>query len=639
MTGDSLTATLPSPPDAAAPGAAVLLAVDRLLTAGALYPMGHGRFAAAVAEFREAAAAAGSARSVELAADSDAIAVMGTRLAGGQRGLERLVGLFDKLGIASVRIDTDAPVDVLHTLATRLLRQRREADADGHLRQTAFDDLPGQVAVVPRTFRRHWNEGIDGRFLPILETILDEVEAACPGRESGLAARRTLERMFRVFLARGERDGDAAHCAPEDHAFFESMVRSGPQALVRALGSIVERDGGLACLEELFDDSHEALAAAAAQRALQLLLDAMAGPDPTRDAASPVAEERRVDDDAGYKIPLVELQATLDGIARDCPPAGVPVVGDLREEIDILLAILGLGAAPTVARQALAGLWHAVSRVRSAAEREFVRQKAMSLMGSADTELLDQILPRLAGPFRERGADEVAEYWHGLAAGDAERAALVWPHVVTELLRTEPEKALRGLSLLQSLAAHLPPARMLKEAARFESLPSFRVAVFNKTLFYRPRPVLYPMVAALLRTSLGDTFGQWLHEGWSRQPADTAGGLVTRATGPYRRDLRDLYAAVLAHAHAGDGDGPPRILLDAVHQALDHLGRSDRGQGWIPVAVLVLGEWSPASSRRLLERIRRERRLLVLPAWPKPCRLAAKAALALDPQGKGHHGH
>ncbi|MFN2369997.1 MAG: hypothetical protein ABR506_02460, partial [Candidatus Krumholzibacteriia bacterium] len=233
MSGDSHTATFVSLQDAPAPGAAVLLALDRLLTAGALYPRGHGRFAAAVAEYREAAAAAGGTRAVELAADGDALVVQGTRLAAGQRGLDRLLGLFDKLGIASVRIDADAPEDVLHTLATRLLRQRREADAQGHLRQTAFADLPAQVKVVPRTFRKHWSDGIDGRFLPILEAILDDVEKVCATREAGQAARHTLERMFQVFLARGGRDGDATLCAAEDRAFFESMVRSGPQALGR----------------------------------------------------------------------------------------------------------------------------------------------------------------------------------------------------------------------------------------------------------------------------------------------------------------------------------------------------------------------------------------------------------------------
>ncbi|MFO7608287.1 MAG: hypothetical protein R6X35_03690 [Candidatus Krumholzibacteriia bacterium] len=639
MSGDSHTATFVSLQDAPAPGAAVLLALDRLLTAGALYPMGHGRFAAAVAEYREAAAAAGGTRAVELAADGDALVVQGTRLAAGLRGMDRLLGLFDKLGIASVRIDADAPEDALHTLATRLLRQRREADAGGHLQQTAFADLPAQVKVVPRTFRKHWSDGIDGRFLPILEAILDDVEKVCATREAGQAARHTLERMFQVFLARGGRDGDATLCAAEDRAFFESMVRSGPQALSRALRGIVERDGDLGSLEEIFDDSHEALAAAAAQRALQLLLDAMAGPDPTRGAELPAPAARRVDDDAGFTIPLAELQAALDGIARQSAPAAALLPGDLREEIGVHLAILGQGTAPTVARQALAGLWQAVGRVRTAAEREFLRELALSLMATADKELLDQVLPRLAAPFRERGVDEAAEFWHALAAGDPERIALVWPHVVAEMLGTQTETALRGLSLLQSLATHPDPARMLKEVARFESLPSFGVAGFNKGLFHRPRPVLYPVYAALLRTSLGDTFGAWLHEGWVRQPADTAGGLAARVTGAYRRELRDLYDAVLAQAQADDGPAPPRVLLDAVRNAVEQMPPVARGQAWVPVALLVLGQWSPASSRRLLARVRGERRLLVLWSWPKPCRVAARTALVLQNERTPADGH
>ena len=631
MIGDGQTSTLAPERDAAAPLAAVLLAVDRLLTAGALYPDGHGRFTAAVAEYREAAAAAGGTRAVLLEVDERVLRIQGQAVGAGQRGLDRLLGLFDKLGILQIRIDADAPPAALHLLATRLLRQRREADANGHLKQAAFDGLPAQVTVVPRTFRKRWSDDIDGRYLPVLEAVLDEIEAAFSDRSTGQAARGTLERMFRVFLARSDEDGEATLCAPEDRAFFESMIGSGPQALCRALRAIIARDGDLASLEELFDDSHEALASAAAQSALQLLLDAMAGSDRAREAESAEPEARRVDDDSAYAIPLVELQAAFDAIAAETPPAAVLGAADLREEISIHLAILALGAAPAVARQALAGLWHAIGRVRTSVDREFLREKALSLLETADTELLDLVLPRLAGPFRDRGVDDIADYWGSLAAGGAEKVALVWPHVVTELLRTEPETAMRGLSLLQSLATMPPPERMLREAARFESLSTFLASSFNQALFYRPRPVLYPVYAALLRTSLGPTFGQWLHEGWSRQPADTAGGLLTRIRGPYRPDERDIYDAVLAHGQTETDGGPPRALLDAVHLAVDRLPAGRRNEEWVPVAILVLGQWSPASSRRLLERIAGERRLWLLPAWPRACRRAARLA-----RGSGH---
>ena len=639
MHGDGLTSTLAPERDAAAPLAAILLAMDRLLTAGALYPEGHGRFGAAVAEYRDAASSASGARPVVFEVDARVLRIQGEPIGPGQRGLERLLGLFDKLGILQVRIDADAPAVALHLLATRLLRQRREADANGHLKQAVFADLPAQVTVVPRTFRKRWSDDIDGRYLPVLETVLDEIEASFGDRAAGQAARGTLERMFRVFLARSDEDGEATLCAPEDRAFFESMISSGPQALCRALRAIIARDGDLGSLEELFDDSHEALASAAAQSALQLLLDAMAGSDRAREAEAVEPEARRVDDDSAYTIPLAELQATFEAIAAESPPAAVLGAADPREEISIHLAILALGAAPAVARQAMAGLWHAISRMRASTDREFLREKALSLLETADTELLDLVLPRLAGPFRDRGVDDIADYWGSLAAGSAERVALVWPHVVTELLRTEPETAMRGRSLLQSLATMLPPEAMLREASRFESLSTFLPSSFNQALFYRPRPVLYPVYTALLRTSLGATFGQWLHEGWSRMPADTAGGLLTRIRGPYRPGERDLYDAVLEHGQTEGEGSPPRALLDAVHLAVDRMPAGKRNQEWLPVAILVLGQWSPASSRRLLDRIERERRLLVLPAWPRACRRAARLTRSAAHSEGNDDGH
>ncbi|MFN2371284.1 MAG: hypothetical protein ABR506_09040, partial [Candidatus Krumholzibacteriia bacterium] len=105
------------------------------------------------------------------------------------------------------------------------------------------------------------------------------------------------------------------------------------------------------------------------------------------------------------------------------------------------------------------------------------------------------------------------------------------------------------------------------------------------------------------------------------------------------RELRDLYDAVLVHAQADDGPAPPRVLLDAVQNAVEQLAPGARGQAWVPVALLVLGQWSPASSRRLLARVRGERRLLVLRSWPKPCRVAARTALALQNERTPADGH
>ena len=111
-----------------APQAAVLLAFDRLLTAGALYPMGHTRFDAAVQEYRQAASQACGARRVEVESVGDSLMIQDIALDKSHRGQERLTGLFERLGIQRILIDADAPAEALHRLATGLLRQRREAD-------------------------------------------------------------------------------------------------------------------------------------------------------------------------------------------------------------------------------------------------------------------------------------------------------------------------------------------------------------------------------------------------------------------------------------------------------------------------------------------------------------------------------
>ena len=197
MSPDGPTTLLESPPLATAPRvpqAAILLSFDRLLTAGALYPMGHVRFDAAVQEYRQAASQACGARRVEVESDGDLLIIQDIALDSSHRGQERLMDLFDRLGIQRILIDADTPAEALHRLATGLLRQRREADNDGHLKQATFDDLPVQVAVVPRVFRKRWTDGIDARFVPIIEAILDDAVAACDSPESGRVLARPSPR-------------------------------------------------------------------------------------------------------------------------------------------------------------------------------------------------------------------------------------------------------------------------------------------------------------------------------------------------------------------------------------------------------------------------------------------------------------
>jgi len=619
--------------DQPSPAAAVLLALDRLLTAGALYPPGHARFEAAVQEYRRSATEACGPFRLQVEMEDDALRIQDVALDASHRGQERLLTLFEWLGIQRILIDADTPADALHHLATGLLRQRREADEAGHLKEVVFDDLPVQVSIVARTFRKRWSDEIDDRFIPPIEAIMEDAAAMCADAEPARVARETLEKMFTAFLAQGREDGKADTCAPGDRKEIENLLLRTPTRLADAVRGIIRRDGSLASIDRLFDDSHEALTHAAARDALRLLVTAMQGPDEVRGAEDPGVEDRRVDDDRAYGMTIEQLGRSFTEVEEICD-SSLPDVGDVREEISVCLSLLGLGTTEDIARQALAGLRSAIGRVRTGEERDFLRETARNLASTADLEILDEVLPRLADPFRTLGSDAVAGYWQFLVDRDEERLARAWPHLVIDLLRTKPEAGRQGLSVMQSLATDLPTERMLAEASRFAHLPSFRLASFDKHVFFRPDPVLHPMFAALLCTPEGENFGHWLQEGFMRTDEDTAGGLLARVLGTYGDSHCDIYKAVLMNNPDDEDGAPPRVLLGQVKQRVERLGPEERLLDWVPVAILVLGSWHLEASEGLLDRIAHERQWLVRHTWPKPCRRAATHALTLH--GSSH---
>ena len=100
----------------------------------------------------------------------------------------------------------------------------------------------------------------------------------------------------------------------------------------------------------------------------------------------------------------------------------------------------------------------------------------------------------------------------------------------------------------------------------------------------------------------------------------------------------DAYDVVLRSNPDEHGGAPPRVLLDLVRQKIERLEPDERLAEWVPVAILVLGTWHRNASAHLLEQIIRQRRWLVLRAWPNPCRVAAKHALAFGDPGLGKAG-
>ncbi len=463
--------------------------------------------------------------------------------------------------------------------------------------------------------------------------------------EAARTARRTLENMFRVFLSRSDRDGDAALCAPEDRAFFESMIASGPQALCRALRGIIERDGR---------------PAPASTSCSTTPTRPWPRPRPSRPCSCCwrpwPARTGCADADVARRPRSAGSTTTRPSRSPwpSCRPTSTPSPprsarttprrppGDLAEEISIYLSILSLGAAPG---RGAAGPGRACGTPPAGCARRpsgsSCGRRPCPCWRRADTELLDQVLPRLAGPFRDRGRRRRRRI---LELPGRRRPRAGGPGLAPRGGGAAAHRTRDGPA--RPVPAAVPghrscrPERMLQEAARFEALSSFRPAAFSKALFYRPRSGALPG----LRSPADHAPGRHLRPVAARglvAPARRHGRRPGRAgrPAPTGRGLRDLYEAVLAHGQADDDAPPPRALLDAVHAAVDKPAGAEPPPG--------LGAGGPARAGRMEPRLQpppagsgpaASAACCVLPAWPKACRTAAKTALALADAEEGDRG-
>lgn len=323
---------------------------------------------------------------------------------------------------------------------------------------------------------------------------------------------------------------------------------------------------------------------------------------------------------------LVAQLATLERSVTD--PLQLTAVDAQAEELSIVLSML----LASDASRAPAWLGERLrANIRSAIatdSRTLWWRTVRALMDVGDQQVLDLIFPLIARTLRFARPPLVEQLV--AAAQDTTEIAheAIWPHAANELLLARRERGDRTPPGLVELVARVPAReeRSIDRLGRLQALAGDCVArdAFN------PRVrALYPFFARLLKTVHGPRVGPAVVTGLRVAPLEGDWTIALQALRGYRSAHASFLRRVLLEA---DSRAPSRELLEqaaaAVAASLAELPEEQRGESWIPDAILWLAsERSPAVAR-LATDIRRARKRPFVPAWPVGCRRAAKRALA-----------
>lgn len=612
-------------PDAVLPGATrrFLRALEMLFRAGRYYPADHARTAELTDAFRAAAAeVAPDGGALVFAVHDGVLTFQGEALPDDAPGAKGLLELLVPLAVARLTIDPGIPRAGLHRLTTLLPELQQQVLASDADERFAFRGLPDGVAIDQREFVVGGDDELEELWEELRERILKAVREL---EDLGLAADRVMlcRHLLRGFGARVAAAVESAAPAggnpAADGPDLPRTAGDDTAAVARNLDTLTD------ILEQsmLGDDAHRT------EETFRRLIGILERSVPESWRLNACEVHHLVDREEGLEIP--ELMALL---GPPLPAGWRPPAfdgEDRRETVSMLCGLLTEKTGASARRRLRGDLERLVAGGLGADELGVLHGAAAALVrGPLKPEELAG-LSDLVRAYRLAPDGSTLSFLLGLddACPPRNREAF-WPLLANEVLLGGEGESPEIVAVAQARLDPLPDGpglqRALDDLRGREAVAEER---FDDHLVRSPPQPLTGLLSALLRHGGDDALVRRLRAGLHARPASWLCACVLPLIDPANGAHGELYALMLEQIH--EKQALPQLKILAREMLLDRLSTltsERRGDDWVPGSILVLGRLPGDGVSGLLERVLRERRRVLLPAWPRACREAAAAALA-----------
>lgn len=205
---------------------------------------------------------------------------------------------------------------------------------------------------------------------------------------------------------------------------------------------------------------------------------------------------------------------------------------------------------------------------------------------------------------------------------------LLWPFVVNELLIVGMGENKESFSETTEIASHLHKEGMKSLLYRLEEMDAFQKKRVAPVIFRSSYIYSYRLFVTLFDTSLGDVIAKKVLSALREGPQD----ILMEAVGPLL-DLTlpqhlEFLRSYLKQAHLEE---PPLALRMAAGQIvlmfLQQISDEQRELPWVETTIASIPSFYVKGLRSMLERVIKEKKLGVVPLWPKNCRKVAEDTL------------
>jgi len=614
----------------------LLLALDRLMTVGTYYQRGHARHEAVAAQCGETVRRCLATRHVlDIEVTAEGLVVFDQAFPAATREARRIFSLADPLSLGVVRIRPGATAQQLQDAMAVLRTRKNNLKASTSYEEVEITGMPENVEAQGRALylrtRTGGGDSLAGgsAFDPNLirpEMLLQGADL----HKSEAEFLKIVNGMIKT--ASGDQPGEDGAPKPG----FD-ISKGLPQSALADIADIIEALVGTNSDPMVFGHL-----IAHAQSALQLTGD----PELVElvfqnlrkevDNAKPKAHlighskaQKRKSGSPQFTMSLTDLDEAIDSVIEPFGPMENPESRDRAGALGICLQMLRTAPSDELVK----GIHGTLRRIFGAPgfggpEFRATAKLVIEIFDGPDFEREEGLFLLYWDMLREYRPEDVGPVWREVWSNLPPRLRVrVWPYTVNDILLGMTWNDPATMLALYGAVSRVPVAGNAKVRYKLENLSALREGTLADDIFDPPPPLLFPVLNVLIGTSLSPVLGPLLHDHLQQLQTHPLSVVMLEAAADYHPGNRVVYQAILEQGVRGQlTDRMLELGARLLSVALLRLPPGERTEPWLADAIEWLARIAPESAGPVLEKIVTEKKLLVIPAWPKKLREAAELA-------------
>jgi hypothetical protein len=618
--------------------AAFLKGIDHLLTVGAYYSADHDQYrVVSEKSCAQMVDAIGTGKVMAIEVTATGMMIRSQLVDPNHRNVRLLHDLLVPLNIARLEISANLTATDLRMAISALQLHKQNLGNTTGFQEIRIENLPPTVSTASRgvvqdngddngdldkdsglmTLDEMFGVEDQGEGSAFLDDLIPDSEKLA--REFMKIVSTILENLEQDHPESGEGDtGPHPDTSPEN-------IR----ALREALKRLVEVNPDPADLARLIEHAKRALDLSrdpgSVDLVFSLLKKEVERGDDWKDKAREKAKNKPKKE---YKLSLEELREEISKLETEGREPEEPGPSARSNYLGICFQMLGEDPAEALEITLVSSLERIITSGEMTREDLNLCSAAVATTALNGNQVaLDSVLPAFCNPLRTARPEYLVKFWVRLwETLEPGRRALVWPHLVSDLLQgidNIPPQTIEGMWLA---AGEIDSKLAIMQVSRLECTPALREKTISPSLMTLPLARMYPVHLALMKSTQASVHGPRIHDSLLRHPPNGLTEILMTALGEYD-PVNDSFYLSLIKQSGSDSITPDlrRMSTRFISEAVLNLPADNRSEAWVTKAITWMGKLDPAFSLPMLTRIRDQKKYIFFKAWPAECReLAAQ---------------